>query len=173
VALLLQLFEIYAELEAAGQLMEDDPVAGAFVSPALLRRAALESDLTGLLGARWREHLDPRPATLAYTARLREVAHTDPARFVTHHYTRYLGDLSGGQIIGRMAARTYGLGGDCLQFVRFDAIADQAAFKAAYRSSLDDAPWDETDRATVIDESRRAFRLNARVFGDLGGTHGG
>jgi heme oxygenase len=173
VALLLQLVEIYAELEAAGQLMGDDPVAGAFVSTALLRRAALESDLAGLLGDRWREHLDPLPSTLAYTARLQEVAYTDPARFVAHHYTRYLGDLSGGQIIGRMAARTYGLGDDCLQFFRFDAIADQAAFKAAYRSSLDDAPWDEADRATVIDESRRAFRLNAQVFGELGRAHGG
>jgi heme oxygenase len=170
-ALLLQLVQIYAELETVGEAVRDDPVAGGFVDDALLRRPALESDLHVLVGPHWRDQVDPLPATLAYTARLREVG-SEPARFVAHHYTRYLGDLSGGQIIGRMAARTYQLDDRSGSFFRFDAIEDQAAFKDAYRARLDAAPWDAEERAAVIDESQLAFGLNARLFGDLGRIHG-
>jgi heme oxygenase len=168
--LLLQLVQIYTELEAVGDALRPDPVAGPFVDDALLRRPALESDLDQLVGPTWRDQVAPLPATLAYTARLQAVR-ADPVRFVAHHYTRYLGDLSGGQIIGRTVARAYQLDERAGAFFRFDAIEDPAAFKAAYRARLDQAPWDQAQRAAVIDESRLAFGLNAQLFGDLGRRH--
>ena len=99
--------------------------------------------------------------------RLHEVAGW-PGGFVAHHYTRYLGDLSGGQHIGRVVARHYGLtpdhGG---RFSRFESISDPSAFKDAYRRSLDAAPWDHDERQEVVEEIRTAYRLNTAVFDDL------
>ena len=106
-------------------------------------------------------------ATQEYLDRLRS-SWTWPGGYVAHHYTRYLGDLSGGQHIGRVAAEAYGLtpthGG---RFARFDALGDPHRFKADYRQALDDAPWDEAEQERVIDEIREAYRLNSAVFVDL------
>ena len=49
--------------------------------------------------------------------------------FVAHHYTRYLGDLSGGQAIGRLMKRHFGFETNGILFYLFDQIADPKAFK--------------------------------------------
>lgn len=166
-----QLWFVYGALERAAERLADDPVAGAFVRPELLRLPALERDLEHLAGPGWREGARELPATAAYTARITEVAAGDrPCRFVAHHYTRYLGDLSGGQVIRDVAERRWGFAhkGDGVRFYVFDAIANPALFKREYRLALDAMPLDEVDRQRVVDECRLAFRLNSAMFRDLG-----
>lgn len=94
-----QLWFVYRALEDASGPLADDPVAGPFLRPELARTAALERDLAHLGGPSWHTGLTPLPATAAYADRVAACAHDWPAGFVAHHYTRYLGDLSGGQII--------------------------------------------------------------------------
>lgn len=54
--------------------------------------------------------MSPPPEALsAYVARIQEVASTHPARLLSHSYARYLGDLSGGQFIKRVLAKSYDL----------------------------------------------------------------
>jgi heme oxygenase len=159
---------VYSTLEAAGEAMRGDPVASGFVSPALLRVPALEQDLGALLGPDWRERISPSTATQRYVDRIREVCFTWPFAFVAHHYTRYLGDLSGGQIMSRALARTLGLDGSTgAAFYGFAEIGDVDAFKAEYRSRLDAAPWSDEERARFIAESTYAYQLNTEVFADL------
>jgi heme oxygenase (biliverdin-producing, ferredoxin) len=45
----------------------------------------------------------------------------------------HLGDLSGGQMPEKLAARQLGLDGHGLAFYEFPGIADAAAFKAEFR----------------------------------------
>ncbi|MFC7220035.1 heme oxygenase (biliverdin-producing) [Streptomyces polyrhachis] len=170
-----QLWFVYRALEACGERLAEDPVAGPFVRPELARTPELERDLDHLHGGgSWRGELAPLPATAAYAARIEECARDWPAGWVAHHYTRYLGDLSGGQAIRSRAERLWGFpsGGDGVRFYVFERIANPAAYKRDYRKLLDALPLDAAQEERVIEECRAAFALNTAVFEELGGTDG-
>ncbi|WP_428963918.1 biliverdin-producing heme oxygenase [Micromonospora fluostatini] len=159
---------IYAALESAGDHLRDDPLAGPFVDEALIRLPALEADLEHLVGADWAERTTPTPATVAYVERIREVCVDSPERFIAHHYTRYLGDLSGGLHIGRSVARNYGLADDSgVAFYQFDQIPRPKAYKDAYRARLDALPLSEAAATALLEEVLVAYRHNTAVFADL------
>jgi heme oxygenase (biliverdin-producing, ferredoxin) len=168
-ALTSQCLVIYRELEAAAGRMRSEPRAAPFADPALSRVATLEADLAHLYGTAGRSAA-PLEATRRYVHRLRARCHTSPAHFIAHHYVRYLGDLSGGQVVGRAVAEAYGLGRAGVSFYTFDQIADPTDYKAAYRERLDALPavFGAGELATLIAEARRAFRLNAAVLTELG-----
>ncbi|MFJ2020898.1 biliverdin-producing heme oxygenase [Streptomyces nodosus] len=165
-----QLWFVYEALEADADRLASDPVAGPFIRPELFRLAALEQDLAHLRGPDWRSGLTALPATQAYAARVRECAEQWPAGYVAHHYTRYLGDLSGGQIIRDRAERTWGFAkkGEGVRFYVFEGIANPAAFKRDYRELLDAVPAEELEKQRIVGECKRAFTLNTEVFRVLG-----
>lgn len=164
IALVRQHHEIYAALEAGADSLSDHPTVAPFLSPALTRLPALRADLAFLVGDDWRERIPLLPVTERYAARIREVAATWPAGYVAHHYTRYLGDLSGGLHIGRVLARRFGFETNGIGFYLFDQIADPAAFKDTYRAQLDAVPWDDAERERVVDEVLTAYRFNTELF---------
>lgn len=166
-----QLWFVYEALESGAGRLASDPVAGPFVRPELLRLPALERDLAHLRGPGWRAALTPLPATRRYADRVRACAEHWPGGYVAHHYTRYLGDLSGGRIIRDRAEKTWGFArkGDGVRFYVFEGIANPAEFKRRYRERLDAMVLDDLDRQRVLAECRRAFALNTAVFRALGG----
>lgn len=166
-ALVAQHYFIYEALESAAEAMADDPVAQAFIHPQLTRLPALEADLEHLIGRDWRDQVKPVPATVRYVDRLRTVAHNWAGGFVAHHYTRYLGDLSGGQFISRLMQRQFGFETNGVLFYLFDQIADPKDFKETYRAQLDAVEWDAAEQTRVIDEVVIAYQLNTDVFADL------
>lgn len=158
---LLRLRAIYAALETAVREHRDDPLVAAVYDPALERLGAIDADL---------EHWAPgadrdvdSPAVRAYCARFADSPWG--GALVAHHYTRYLGDLSGGQAIGRILGRSFELDGDGLAF--YDFPMRPKPYKDAYRARLDglDLDGDQIDR--VVDEVKLAFNLNQRVFDEL------
>ncbi|MBB5933288.1 biliverdin-producing heme oxygenase [Streptomyces zagrosensis] len=165
-----QLWFIYRAMELASEQLVADPVAGPFLQPELSRTRELERDLAFLGGAGWRDAVEPLSSTVAYAARIEECARQWPAGFVAHHYTRYLGDLSGGQIIRDIAEKTWGFArkGDGVRFYVFEDIGNPAAFKREYRALLDALPVDDLEKQRVIDECRRAYALNTAVLRQLG-----
>ncbi|MFF4831402.1 heme oxygenase (biliverdin-producing) [Streptomyces sp. NPDC001315] len=165
-----QLWFVYEALESGAERLAADPVAGPFVQPELFRLAALERDLAHLRGADWRAGLTSLPATRAYADRVRECAEQWPAGYIAHHYTRYLGDLSGGRVIRDRAERTWGFErkGDGVRFYVFEGIANPAAFKRGYRELLDAVRADDLEKQRIVTECRRAFTLNTAVFRALG-----
>ncbi|MFD3517878.1 heme oxygenase (biliverdin-producing) [Streptomyces sp. NPDC058657] len=166
-----QLWFVYKALEDAADALREDPVAGPFIQPELMRVAELERDLAHLRGENWRQDLAPLPATEAYAARVTECAATWPGGYVAHHYTRYLGDLSGGQIIRDRAEKAWGFArkGDGVRFYVFEQVSNPAAFKRGYRELLDGIAADELEKKRIIDECKRAFDFNGAVFRELGG----
>ncbi|MEV1285595.1 biliverdin-producing heme oxygenase [Micromonospora sp. NPDC049679] len=166
---LAQHYLIYEVLEEAADAMRTDPVAGPFVDDALNRLPALRADLEFLRGPGWARQITPRRATDDYRARLREVCSRTPAWFLAHHYTRYLGDLSHGLLIGEAVTKAYGLtGGDGTAFYRFDAIRDPHGYESVYRERLDVLPLDETTRAGLVGEVGVAHRHTYAVLAELG-----
>lgn len=167
VHLLSQHYFVYEALEEAASWLADDPVCALFITSKLTRLPAIEADLEFLIGPTWREQVHPLPSTLRYTARIREVGATWPGGFIAHHYTRYLGDLSGGQIIRTLLQRQYGFETNGVGFYLFNEIAKPKVFKDVYRAQLDAVDWSEEERSRVIDEVALAFQFNSQLFDDL------
>ena len=93
---------------------------------------------------------------------------TWPAGFIAHHYTRYLGDLSGGPFIAAAIRRAYGLSGTAgTSFYVFDGLGSPARFKQRYRQALDDVGWPADERHRFVDEVHLAYRFNTEVLADL------
>ncbi|WP_128437228.1 heme oxygenase (biliverdin-producing) [Streptomyces cyaneus] len=165
-----QLWFVYEALETGTERLASDPVTGPFIQPELFRLASLERDLAHLRGPNWRAGVSALPATRAYADRVRECAQGWPAGYVAHHYTRYLGDLSGGQIIRAKAEKTWGFArkGDGVRFYVFEEISNPAAFKRSYRELLDAVHADDLEKQRIVAECKRAFALNTAVFRALG-----
>lgn len=158
---------VYAALEAA-VAANRDPVVARFLDPRFTRLPALVEDLEHLVGLRWREELEVLASTEAYVAHLRRAVAAWPGALLAHHYVRYLGDLSGGQVIGRVLQRVYRLPGTTgTEFYRFADIPSAKAVKVAYRQGLDELPWAEPERRRLIDEVGVAFECNAAVLLEL------
>jgi heme oxygenase len=165
-----QQLEIYRALEEASALVRLDPRGAGLVFAELERVPAIERDLAHLYGPGWGDTVRVLSSTRAYAARLRGVG-AGLAEYAAHAYTRYLGDLSGGQVIKRMMQRHYGMGAEGLAFYDFPEIPRAKPFKDLYRERLDALPLDpaETDRAVA--EAQAAFRLNRAMFAELGAAH--
>lgn len=171
IELVAQHHSVYEALEAAADRFAADPAFAPFHSPGLARMPALEADLAHLIGDDWRDRISPVPATAAYAARIREVAEEGwIAGLVAHHYTRYLGDLSGGQMIAKRVAKQHGLDREGVAFYDFGALGSLVDFKNEYRVALDvlGERLDAEERARMLDEVRAAYAFNTAVFVDLG-----
>ncbi|HWR86410.1 MAG TPA: biliverdin-producing heme oxygenase [Rhodoglobus sp.] len=168
IALVAQHYFIYDALEAAAARFAGDAEAAPFLAPQLTRLPALQADLEFLIGDHWREAITPLPTTARYVARIHEVADEGwSGGFIAHHYTRYLGDLSGGQAIRRLMQRQFGFDTNGVGFYLFDQIASPKEFKETYREQLDAVGWDAAERERVIDEVLVAYRFNTELFVDL------
>lgn len=166
---LAQLHDVYEVLERAADAMSDDPIAGPFAEPALTRLPALRADLTSLAGTDWRSRFAPTEATTTFVEHIADTCFTWPGGFVAHHYVRYLGDLSGGQIMRRILERVYGIDDHVgTRFFVFDHLDNGVQFKKRYRELLDTAPWDDAEQQRVVAEAIRAFELNTALFDSLG-----
>ena len=158
---LLRLRMVYGALEDTVRARRDDPLVAAVYDPALERLTAIDADL---------EHWAPgvareveSPAAQAYHDRITSAFWGGAV--VAHHYTRYLGDLSGGQVVGKVLDRTFGLGGAGLAFYEFPMRPKP--YKDSYRTRLDGLPLDADEIDRTVDEVKVAFGLNQALFDEL------
>ncbi|MFJ4168157.1 heme oxygenase (biliverdin-producing) [Paenarthrobacter sp. NPDC089714] len=169
--LLLQNLVIYRALESA-LASNGDPRLAVFSDPALLRVHALEKDLDVHFGSDWEARLDSgslhvTPGAEAYAAELTSLGPGSVTYLLAHHYVRYLGDLSGGQIISSLVRRHYGLGPEGLNFYAFEGIDKIKPYKDAYRHHLDSAPFSTEEKEEIVSHAKNAFATNQQVFVDL------
>lgn len=165
-ALLRNLHALYQSLEAHLRGHAADPAIAKVWFPELAREAALASDLEALHGALWEREIAVRPAMMRYVARLDEVAQAAPRLLLAHAYVRYLGDLSGGQIVRRVIASSLALGADSGQsFYRFSEAPERLA--ARLRTALDAIELEPEELAQLVDEARLAFGLHIALFEQL------
>ena len=167
-AYLRRLAAVYDALESVGRAYAADPSVAAVVDPLLERSEALAADLDHWAGSRWREEPLESPAVDAYVTRIRESAAEWSGLYIAHHYTRYLGDLSGGQAIGRVVSRTYDLPkGVGVAFYEFEGVPKPKPYKDAYRARLDALPLGAVDKQRIVGEVKLAFRMNESIFAEF------
>ena len=168
--LVADLYFVYSAMEEEVRKLKDHHIIGKINLPELERVTALETDLRYYYGPIWRSIIEPSEACKNYINRIIEVAKDEPELLVGHHYTRYLGDLSGGQILKGIAEKAMNLKGEGLYFYEFDKIDNAKEYKTKYRSILDELPLTETQQNDIIVEANYAFRLNMYMFDTLEGN---
>ena len=169
--LLANLYFVYSTLEEALRRHQDNPAVGPLYFSELNRTANLEKDLEFYYGENWREQIAPLPAGQIYVDRLNEIANTDPALLIAHAYTRYMGDLSGGQALKNIIRSALNLppdrGTGLHDFDQIPTPEARRAFKETYRLALNSLPLDEATIQRIVDEANYAFQLNRDVMHDL------
>jgi heme oxygenase len=165
-ALLRNLHALYWALETNLARHGADPAIAQISLPALARCAALVEDLESLHNANWERDIPLRPAMLRYVDRLDAVSRTEPRKLVAHAYVRYLGDLSGGQIVRRVIASAFALAEDSGQaFYRFPEVPDVLA--ARLRAELNSIALAREEQERLVQEARLAFRYHIELFNQL------
>lgn len=165
--LLANLYLVYSTLEAELQRHADDPVVGPMIFPEIFRTANLERDLAFYYGESWREQIVPLPAGQVYVDRLKKISDTDPALLIAHSYTRYMGDLSGGQALKNIVRSALNLppdqGTGLHDFEQLPTVEAKREFKEKYRQALNSLPVDDATIQRIVDEANDAFHLNRDV----------
>lgn len=168
--LVTNLYFVYAAMEEEMEKLRQHPIVSQIYFPQLNRKQALERDLYFYYGPNWRQEIAISEAGQAYVARIREVAASQPELLVAHSYTRYLGDLSGGQILKKIAQRAMNLNDGGTAFYEFKDISDEKAFKNQYRQAMDELPIEQATAERIVDEANAAFGMNMKMFEELEGS---
>ena len=162
---------IYRALEEEFDKWSESPILSEVHHKLLSRTNQLERDLRYYYGPVWRHHIVPTEQCQRYVNRIREVSDDEPELLIGHHYTRYMGDLSGGQILKNIAQKSLDLReGEGLHFYEFEGIDDKKVFKDGYRSMLNNLPINQSMANAIINEANYAFRLNMFMFDELEGN---
>ena len=161
---------VYSAMEEEIQRHREHPVISKINFPELNRKQSLEQDLDYYYGGNWREQIQLSPSGKAYVDHIREIAANEPELLVAHSYTRYLGDLSGGQILKGIAQTAMNLSDGGTAFYEFADISDEKGFKNKYRQTLDELPLDDATGDRIVDEANDAFGMNMKMFQELEGN---
>lgn len=165
-AMLVSLRAIYAALEEGLRAHAADPLFAGLDTSAFARTAALEADLTALVGSRdaW-----PAPHAVAaeYAAHLEARSRSQPVLLLAHAWLRYLGDLNGGQILARLIRSHPALASLPTGFYDFPGLAEPRAAAAQWRTMLDAAPLSADAHDALVAEAQDGFRRHIALFEGL------
>jgi heme oxygenase len=168
IQLLRNFYFVYSELETAIEKHKQHPVINLIYFPELNRQSSLEQDMLFYYGNQWQKRITPSPAAQAYIARIQQISTHEPALLLAHSYTRYLGDLSGGQMLQKIAQSALKLSGhEGTSFYNFQQIPDKQAFKEKYRQALDKLSIDDKTTDKIVAEANHAFKLNMQILKEL------
>lgn len=194
---LFMLWHIYDTLERALFEHRGHPVIFHIYHPRVFSRAtALSFDICHLLDTvTWQTdplyvaffNDIPAPVQeycdrIAYLGRV-DAPEEDVNLLASHAYVRYLGDLSGGQIIRRKIIKAYNLydDGDGIAFYTFRTLDPRTGDRAAepheirkikdwFKAGLDESVIDPAVKVAIIEETKRGFIYNSEMFKCLDGT---
>ena len=156
---------VYRAMEEEIDKLDDFPLHDKLLN----RTNKLEQDLRYYYGVMWRDKIEPSQSTKNYVKRIQVIAQQTPYLLVAHHYTRYMGDLSGGQILASITKKALNLKDEGLKFYEFD-IPNTKEYKDKYRQTLNDLNMSEVQTSMLIDEANYAFKLNMLLFDELQGN---
>ena len=171
--LISDLYFVYQAMEEEIErlVQEEHPVIKPIGFKSLFRKETLENDLKFYFGDNWQDEISISKSAKEYVNRIHFVAQQSPELLVGHHYTRYIGDLSGGQILKKIAKKALNLeGNNGLNFYEFENIDDDKKFKEKYSETLNQLPIDQTIADQIIDEANQAFKYNMEMFKELEGN---
>lgn len=166
--LVANLFFVYQAIEEEIEKNKNHPAIKPIYFPELNRKQSLSNDLAFYYGKNWSLEVKPSLATQTYVERIHLIGKTEPELLIAHAYTRYMGDLSGGQILKKIAKNAMNLSDNKgISFYDFNEIDDENLFKKFYRETLDNVPINYNQINQIIAEANLAFTLNMKIFQEL------
>lgn len=166
--LVANLYFVYSAIEQEMLNNRYNPMLQPIYFPELNRKNSLEKDLLYYYGSSWRQDIEPSAATRMYVDRIHNIGQNQPELLISHVYTRYMGDLSGGQILKNIAKNAMRLhADDGTEFYVFREISSEKKFKQIYRNALDLIPIEDKQVDLIISEANMAFNLNMKMFQEL------
>lgn len=168
--LLTSLYYVYVSMEEEFENTSEESVK-TMDNEELRRVAAARVDMDYFYGEGWETRIKPSPATKKYVARIQEIAKENPKLLIAHQYTRYLGDLFGGQMMGGMASKSLGLSdGKGIDFYKFDDIPNTTDFITQWYTKLNDLDLTTEEKEAIVDEANYVFALNIEILEELEGS---
>ncbi|KAG0303745.1 heme oxygenase (decycling) 1 [Dissophora globulifera] len=165
---LISLYQVYNALERALNEHKDNPAIALIYFPEeLFRLPALVEDIEFFNGPNWRDMLTPvTPGQQAYISAIERCASSQtPELLVAHAYTRYLGDLSGGQVLAKRLQKYNDLPDDKgAAFYEFGLIEDNNQFKELFRKRLNQIEVSEELHQQIVEEAKETFLRNIDLF---------
>ena len=171
--LISDLYFVYSAMEEEIErlVLDNHPVVKFIGFKELFRKETLENDLKYYYGDNWGKQIQISDSAQSYVDRIRYVAKESPELLVGHHYTRYIGDLSGGQILKKIAKKALNIeGNQGLDFYEFSMIDDEKKFKKSYSDILNNLPINQDIANKIIEEANQAFTYNMKMFKELEGN---
>lgn len=158
--LLRNLLPAYEMLELGLRERQNDLVFSVFAQPGLARAKAIRSDLASIVGDDYETSLPLLDEGRRYADRVASAGQGDGLRLISHAYVRYLGDLSGGQVLKKLLGRSMAMPPESLTIYDFPDIPDHGAFKDQLRRAIDVAAEIVSDQEDLIAEAVAAFEQN-------------
>jgi heme oxygenase (biliverdin-producing, ferredoxin) len=162
-ALIASLAVIYEALERQLDANAAHPAIAPLQLSGLARHATLRADLEAL-AVLDTHHAVPADEAFVYAAHLDQLGADDPALLIAHAWLRYLGDLNGGQIVGRIVRQSLDLDAAATTFYDFPDLPDPHAAAAAWRAALDALPLDANMQTRIVDEACAGFHRHIALF---------
>ncbi len=160
-------FFIYSVLERALEENREHLFVQAVYHRELLRREAIKEDLLFYFGENWAKEIHPSISIQIYCKRIEEVSKYNKELLLSHAYVRYMGDLSGGQIIKKWLGDALNLTDRGLTFYNFNQIQDINEFKSIFKKGIDMIPADDETSKRIVEESILVFLLNINMFNEI------
>ena len=171
--LMSDLYFVYCAMEEEIERLvkEGHPIIKYIGFKELFRKGTLENDLSYYYGNNWKNEIEISNSAKSYVERIKLVAKESPELLVGHHYTRYIGDLSGGQILKKIAKKALNIEGNKgLDFYEFAMIEDEKQFKKSYSDTLNKLPINQEIANQIVEEANAAFDYNMKMFKELEGN---
>jgi len=168
--LLTSLYFVYVAMEESFDSTSEETVKE--MDDAELRRVDVTRvDMEYFYGAGWENKITPSRATAKYVKRIKKVAKGNPKLLIAHQYSRYLGDLFGGQMMGNMATKSLNLrDGKGIEFYQFHDIPDTSDFITYWYRKLNQLDLTAEEKQAIVDEANLVFALNIEIFEELEGS---
>ncbi|XP_025858809.1 heme oxygenase 2 [Vulpes vulpes] len=164
------LYFTYSALEEEMERNKDHPAFAPLYFPTELhRKEALTKDMEYFFGEDWEEKVQCSKAAQKYVERIHYVGQNEPELLVAHAYTRYMGDLSGGQVLKKVAQRALKLPstGEGTQFYLFENVDNAQQFKQLYRARMNALDLNLKTKERIVEEANKAFEYNMQIFNEL------
>lgn len=162
------LLPVYETLEEG---LVREPALAELADPVVFRAGAIARDLEALAGPSWEWRLPLLPAARRYRDTVRAARADSGLGLIAHAYVRYLGDLSGGQIMRTLLQRRLALPPEALGFYAF--AGEPETLKARYRDALTRVLAVAGATGAVAAEAERAFVLNIALAEEVGDAAAG
>ena len=170
---LFSLREIYACLENHLKTLSARHPFATFDLEKLYRFDALHQDIDVLkskLNVKEVASLQKHALELSqnYLKRLNRLEKQNPVHLLAHAYLRYMGDLSGGQILRKTLLKKYN-GQLPVQFYCFDQIQkeDIHVYKSNFNNALSGIQLSNSQEQAFIGETQLGFRMTGELFDGL------